>query len=359
MACTSPLYRVDAEKPGFLRLPDYFQKKVRNKGVFLSSSDRDYLINVHHFPADFIQVLPCGQCISCRLGYAKSWAIRCMLEAQYHEHNYFITLTYNDRHLPRGEFLTLSGDILDTSLRRKDLTDFIKRYREYERSTFGNDGIKVFYCGEYGDLNDRPHYHLLLFGVTPLEDRFIWRKKDNFSYYRSPLLEGLWSTPLSLSGFSFSVPIGHIEFSPLSFDTCAYTARYCLKKITGKPKKEFLDYYATLDNPPPVRTEPFLGMSRRPGLGAQYYHDHKEDIYLSDEVLYQKDFQVFSSKPPRYFDKLFDIDNPEEMAELKEERRSLAIASKSALDFLGSETDYFSSRNYLSSDQVKRKRRFI
>ena len=43
--------------------------------------------------------LPCGQCIGCKLSYARQWAIRCLHEAQMHESNCFITLTFNDEHL--------------------------------------------------------------------------------------------------------------------------------------------------------------------------------------------------------------------------------------------------------------------
>lgn len=46
--------------------------------------------------------LPCGGCIGCRLERAQAWAVRCVHEAQMHEANCFITLTYDDEHLPAG-----------------------------------------------------------------------------------------------------------------------------------------------------------------------------------------------------------------------------------------------------------------
>ena len=39
--------------------------------------------------------LPCGSCVSCRLAYSRSWAIRCMHEASLHDRNCFLTLTYS------------------------------------------------------------------------------------------------------------------------------------------------------------------------------------------------------------------------------------------------------------------------
>ena len=46
-------------------------------------------------------VLPCGQCLECRCKHAQEWANRIMLEAQYHETSYFVTLTYDDDYVPR------------------------------------------------------------------------------------------------------------------------------------------------------------------------------------------------------------------------------------------------------------------
>jgi len=45
--------------------------------------------------------LPCGQCIGCRLERSRQWAMRCIHEAQLHQNNCFITLTYDDEHLPK------------------------------------------------------------------------------------------------------------------------------------------------------------------------------------------------------------------------------------------------------------------
>src|SRR6187549_2683574 len=45
-------------------------------------------------------VLPCGHCIGCRLERSRQWAVRCMHEAQLHDVSSFVTLTYDDSHLP-------------------------------------------------------------------------------------------------------------------------------------------------------------------------------------------------------------------------------------------------------------------
>ena len=44
--------------------------------------------------------LPCGRCVGCRLERSRQWAVRCMHEASMHMFNSFVTLTYDDDHLP-------------------------------------------------------------------------------------------------------------------------------------------------------------------------------------------------------------------------------------------------------------------
>ena len=87
------------------------------------------------------QLLPCGKCLSCKLDYAKEWALRITHEASLLEENCFITLTYNNEHLPE-----------DKSVHRSEVQNFLKRLRK----KIAPRKIKTFYCGEYGDQNLRP-----------------------------------------------------------------------------------------------------------------------------------------------------------------------------------------------------------
>ena len=93
--------------------------------------------------------LPCGQCVGCRLERSRQWAIRCMHEAQLHERNSFVTLTYK-------------GDVPDEGLRYRDFQLFMKRLRKYA----SGQQIRFYMCGEYGDEKGRPHFHACLFGVV-------------------------------------------------------------------------------------------------------------------------------------------------------------------------------------------------
>lgn len=111
-------------------------------------------------------LMDCGSCLGCRLKKSKEWAVRCLKELEYYNEACFVTLTYNNLCLPRS-VNTDTGEIAP-SLVRKHIVQFVKRLRiSLARKNYSDDKIKVYYCGEYGDSNHRPHYHLLIFGYKP------------------------------------------------------------------------------------------------------------------------------------------------------------------------------------------------
>ena len=115
--------------------------------------------------------VPCGRCIGCRLERSRQWAIRCLHESKSHEDNCFITLTYDDEHLPR-----------DRSLDVKVFQDFIKRMRKKVGK------FRYFHCGEYGEKEFRPHFHACIFGYDFPDKKFLKRTKTGSNLYRSDSL---------------------------------------------------------------------------------------------------------------------------------------------------------------------------
>ncbi|MEO5355656.1 MAG: hypothetical protein H7835_21005, partial [Magnetococcus sp. XQGC-1] len=91
-----------------------------------------------------------GQCVGCRLERSRQWAIRVMHEASQHEHNCFITLTYNDDNLPANG-----------SLNYRHFQNFMKRLRKY----YVEFTVRFYMCGEYGENFARPHYHACIFAI--------------------------------------------------------------------------------------------------------------------------------------------------------------------------------------------------
>ena len=239
--------------------------------------------------------LACGQCIGCRLERSRQWAVRCIHEASMYDENCFITLTYSDENLP-----------WDGSLRKTDFQKFMKRLRKhYDEKT-----IRYFHCGEYGEQTLRPHYHALLFNHD-FDDRELWSERDGISVYRSETLERIW-------------PLGQSTIGELNFETAAYTARYCMKKITGKnlekidPETGLKPYERMhVQTGELITVQPeYVSMSLKPGIGKTWYDEFKADCYPSDFITHKgKKFRV-----PKYYDKLYQQEDPEGMEGIKRSR---------------------------------------
>lgn len=321
MICRAPLFRVDTLKqPGIAARLERVPNLCRSNGGIIASGDRFASLGLNLLD---LTPLPCGQCIPCRLNYGRSWAVRMMCESEYHEFNYFVTLTYDDLSLPCGYFYDFSShDVKLTSLVPRDLTLFLKRFRKACKDHYGVDGIKYYACGEYGDLYDRPHYHLCLFGCPDFSKDLTFLKANNgVVHFTHPLLYDTWVN--SRSGVS----LGFHSISEFNYETAAYTGRYMTKKVKGLGSKvenadpDALDFCAGV-----VRENSFARMSRRPGLGYQYFMDHSFDILRTDSIPYQKDHKCFLAKSPRYFDRLFDDISPSYLDKTRELRRELGNA---------------------------------
>ena len=113
--------------------------------------------------ADLPQVaVPCGKCAACLRSRRNGWIARLSSEAFTSKASTFITLTYDDSHLPDGNKVCKS-----------DVQDFMKRFRHLDRHYKAlPDSFKYFIVSEYGKKFHRPHYHGLLFGVDLFEDVF-------------------------------------------------------------------------------------------------------------------------------------------------------------------------------------------
>lgn len=261
--------------------------------------------------------IPCGKCIGCRLEYSRQWANRCLLELEYHDSAYFVTLTYNEEHVPKSFYGDPETGEAQPSLTlcKKDLQLFMKRLRK----AFPNDKIRFFACGEYGSNTFRPHYHLILFGLH-LNDLVVYKRSPTgFIYYNSPSLSRVWSVlEVDSSGERVAVPLGHCVVAEVSWETCAYTARYVMKKLKGAEAKFYDDF-----NIEP----PWTVMSRKPGIARQWYDDHP-DCYEFEYINITTDKGGKKFRPPKYFDKLYDIDEPEKSAELKAVRKKMAEEAK-------------------------------
>lgn len=337
MQCITPMYFVynEGEKS---------KGKIVSRELVRQSLDRDgNFIKTSPLSGRKWMKVPCKHCWACQLNYSAEWATRIMLEAKETPNNWFITLTYDDEHVPKFEELNVTYkettkekpttgkewwlkdgskykrmwmwdpspekvryydiQFLDDgnfkySLYPDDVTAFLKSLRKhFER--LGHTGIKVFYCGEYGNSTERPHYHMILMNcpldpkkfyspiVDPLHSKAHWKSKE---------LEKYWSK-------------GYIDVAELEWSCAAYVARYCTKKLTFDQDKEEI-YYSQ------GRLPEFIRMSK--GIGKKYFETHKDQIYHTDEII-MKTVQgnTGSYKPPKVFDRWMEKLDPDFIHKIK------------------------------------------
>lgn len=227
--------------------------------------------------------VPCGQCIGCRLERSRQWAIRLMHERQFHDLAIFVTLTYNDDRLPAGG-----------SLDRSHVPAFIKRLRasiEYDhrrkypekKSRPAAPKIKYFHCGEYGENFARPHYHAIIYGVD-FPDKVKHRQGSlGDQIYTSQKLSDLWGH-------------GFCEIGNVSFQSCAYVARYCTKKINGDQAQT---HYQRIDEHGEIYQLVPEYSTQSNGLGLTWLHHFTSDVFPGDRVVCEGK----ESAVPRYYRK--------------------------------------------------------
>lgn len=242
--------------------------------------------------------IPCGQCMGCRLERSRQWATRMVHESKCYDHNCFVTLTFDDKHLAK----MCPGGSLD----RVHVQNFMKSLRSvfvppcpdgFDKDEWIREFcVRVFYCGEYGEKLGRPHYHLCLFNFDFPDKVRAFYSNGNW-LYTSNILSELW-------------PFGNAYVGAFSFESAAYVARYVTKKVTG-PLAE--DHYNG-------RVPEFCGMSLKPGIGQRWFEKFaKSDLFPHDDVI----VRGAKCKPPRYYDILRERVDPEGFAKAKEARRLL------------------------------------
>lgn len=190
-----------------------FKKGERKETTFRGVVGEHYEIGMY---------AKCGHCSQCTAEKSNNWVVRNYYEEKQHKQKCFLTLTYNEENNP-------------IVLRRKDLQNFIKRLRYY----LNKDGIKIRYfgCGEYGELRGRPHYHLIIYGWAPSDQKYLELSKRNNICMTSKFIEKVWG-------------MGRITVQEFNQAEIAYISLYntnkheCKKSIRAKRealKKAYLN----------------------------------------------------------------------------------------------------------------------
>lgn len=276
-------------------------------------------------------LLPCRHCVGCRLSKSREWANRVIMEQLYHSESWFLTLTYDDKHLPRAFPVDkITGEILSvhSTLVKDDLQRFMKRLRFNSKQR-----IRFFAAGEYGTQTYRPHYHLLLFGLQ-LDDLEVLRKSVfGDQYYTSKLISKCWQEGFHILG-------------KVTWQSAAYVARYTMKKATHGYDKRYYDI---------AGIEPeFQVMSNRPGLARQYYDDHPG---LFDYDCFNVSTPQGGRKmyPPEYFRRLYSDSHPMQ-AMLSSMSKSSEMDVKYHLKLMLTDKDFY---DILSDEEEAQIRKLV
>lgn len=231
-----------------------------------------------------------------------------MHEKRMHTASSFVTLTYDQASLPASGSLDRSHPQL-----------FLKRVRKHffpGKVEYGK-GLRFFGCGEYGDNTNRAHYHILFFNIDFPDKRFYKSSKSGEPLWTSALLNKLW-------GYG-NCPIGAV-----TFESCAYVAAYCTKKINGKMAA---DHYQG-------RLPEFPMFSLKPGIGSTWFEKHHTEAFKHDNV-------IMSGREcgiPRYYDLKYD--------EIDQNMRKTFRVERT--DFLGTDESYNAAATLVDSRRLAR-----
>lgn len=263
-----------------------------------------------------IMLIPCGQCIGCRIRQREDWTTRIELEARDYpkEEVWFITLTYDDEHVPgmivktgeimrKVQYTWKPGEKRPSSVQillYEDIQKFLKRLRKAYRGK-----LRYFVAGEYGEQTARPHYHMILYGWRPTDLENLYKIHHN-GYYTSKWLANLWG-------------MGQIQIAQAVPETYRYVAGYVTKKMYEIDGKKANAYYEL------GQTKPFACMSLKPGLGDHYYQEHKAEIWRQGYIQCTNGKQA---QIPRYYEKQMEAENPQRLWRIKQNRQKNAMEQK-------------------------------
>lgn len=200
--------------------------------------------------------VPCGKCLACLQKKRQDWVFRLKQELRVSHSAFFVTLTYDDNHLPR-----------DSSLNVRDPQLFLKRLRQHKDVKGLN--IRYMLVGEYGSETFRPHYHAIIFNLPIFNDfRNIKLRM---------LIEDVWK-------------LGGVYVVPANGATFSYVAKYVLS--TQQVAHEL-----------GLPTIPLLS-SRRPAIGSSFLATGVARKISQETMAYVVSDGIKMATPRFYNDKL-------------------------------------------------------
>lgn len=152
--------------------------------------------------------VPCGKCPPCIKRRVQGWMFRLKKEQEVSISSSFITLTYEDEHLPFSPNGLMTLDKRDHQLFMKKLR---KHLDTHDYNMHKDVKLKYYAIGEYGDNTHRPHFHYIMFN---LPDQLIVKEE---------IIQDIWSK-------------GLVQVAVCNDNTIAYVTGYVNKKLYAAEK---------------------------------------------------------------------------------------------------------------------------
>lgn len=233
--------------------------------------------------------VPCGKCLGCKQAAAQAWGIRSLHETARSPYNTFVTLTYNDDHLPES-----------SHIRWRDVQLLLKRLRKSatsDRNPITRDphhNIRYLACAEYGPTTQRPHYHLILYNCA-FADQF----KVGKDLYDSLTLQQLWAD-------QNGKPMGAARIAPATYERAVYIGKYTFKDKTSANWTRWRGQGGgEVNRWGEWRPRPRAWMSLRPAIAKDWIAKYWQD--LEHGYLIHNGNQIAI---PRYYRKWVDQNRP-------------------------------------------------
>lgn len=203
------------------------------------------------YPSARIDV-PCGKCNFCLQNKRKDWSFRLFEEFREALSGHFLTLTYDEEHVPIGYDCY--------SLCKKDLMQFMKYVNAFQREK-DLPVVRYYGTGEYGTITDRPHYHVIAFNMSKLTLEEIQAGR-------------IWGK-------------GRVYVRGVGVESIEYVTKYLIDADFEHNNRE----------------KPFNIMSKRPGLGSGYLERKTAFNKPSEKLSECRGYVLFKGKRhkmPRY-----------------------------------------------------------
>lgn len=278
---------------------------------------------------------PCRKCLPCRLNNAAEKAIRCVHEAQMHDGNIFLTLTYDAEHLESDKLIYKDFQLFMKSLRKRKETKvkesslYLLSNEQERKELLEKSKITYMVTGEYGEKNKRPHWHAIIFNYYPEDAQVLRESETGETVYTSKELVKLWKR-------------GMLEFGSVTMESAGYVARYAAKKLVHGKDQEH-DYH------------PLHKTSSRRGIGNSWIQKHWKHVFGNGFVVLPNGQQT---KIPRYYVDWLKKNMPEEYFHYVRDVREKIIqkaekkARKEEMEYL---TEIFNNRGTGRRYPMKRK----